>query len=174
VIHRSRKEANASLLIERLGLQPHPEGGFYKETYRASEKIAQSALPVRYSGDRHFGTAIFYLLTPQSFSALHRVATDEIFHFYLGDPVTVLQLFPDGTSTTVTLGPDILGGQLVQCVVARKVWQGLLLRDGGEFALLGTTLAPGFDFSDFELGKRDKLIAQYRKYEDLITRLTCV
>ena len=84
----------------------------------------------------------------------------------------MLQLMPDGTGKIVTLGPNILDGQLVQCVVARNVWQGSFLKDGGDFALLGTTMAPGFDFSDFELGKREELIMQYSQYNDLIGRLT--
>lgn len=164
---------NANLLIEKLGLQPlRMEGGFYKETYRSTEKIPQSALAHRYSGDKNIGTAILYLLTQETFSALHRLPSDEIFHFYLGDPVTMLQLMPDGTGKIVTLGPNILDGQLVQCVVARNVWQGSFLKDGGDFALLGTTMAPGFDFSDFELGKREELIMQYSQYNDLIGRLT--
>ncbi len=166
---------NADILIEKLGLQPLPgEGGFYIETYRCLEKIPRSVLPGRYNGDRYIGTAMFYLLTQNTFSALHRLSTDEIFHFYLGDPVTMLQLMPEGTGRTITLGSDILAGQLVQCVVPRDVWQGSFLNPGGRFALLGTTMAPGFDFSDLELGKRKDLIAQYRHHADLIRRLTAL
>jgi len=170
-----RTKMNAKILIEKLGLQPHPgEGGFYRETYRCLENIPKSALPDRYRGERSFGTAIVYLLTRKTFSALHRLPTDEIFHFYLGDPVTMLQLKSDGTGRIVTLGPDILAGQLVQCVVPGNIWQGMFLHDGGDFALLGTTMAPGFDFADFEPGRREDLIAQYGEYGDLIRRLTTV
>lgn len=164
---------NADILIEKLGLQPLPgEGGFYRETYRSSEQVPASALPDRYSSDKHIGTAIYYLLTPDTFSAMHRLPTDEVIHFYLGDPVTMLQLHPDGTGRTIILGHDILKGQVVQCVVPMQVWQGSFLAEGGRFALMGTTMAPGFDFSDFEPGDRAKLVAEYEQYADLIKRLT--
>ena len=141
---------NAQALIETLRLQRLPgEGGFYRETYRSSERVAATALPERYTAGKEFGTAIYYLLTPETTSALHRLPTDEIFHFYLGDPVVMLQLFPDGHGETITLGPDILSGQVVQCVVPKFVWQGAALVAGGRFALMGTTMAPAFDFADF-------------------------
>jgi uncharacterized protein len=160
------------VLIEKLGLQPHPEGGFYRETYRSQETIPQTALPHRYREDRQIGTAIYYLLTKDTCSAMHRITSDEIFHFYLGDPVTMLQLEPEGKGKIVTLGSDILAAQLVQCIVPHDVWQGMFLKDGGSVALLGTTVAPGFDFSDFELGKRKYLLALYDEYTELIKRLT--
>jgi uncharacterized protein len=164
---------NAKTIIEKLAHQPLPgEGGFYKETYRAAERIPISALPKRYSADKCMGTAIYYLLTPDTFSALHRLPADEIFHFYLGDPVILLQLSPDGTGRTVTIGNNILAGETPQWVVPRQVWQGTMLPEGGKFALLGTTMAPGFDFADCELGNRAQLLAQYSKYAALITRLT--
>ena len=164
---------NAKALIENLGLQPLPkEGGFYRETYRSSERVAAAALPVRYAVDKEFGTAMYYLLTPETVSALHRLPTDEVFHFYLGDPVVMLQLYPDGTGRTITLGPDILSGQIVQCVVPKFVWQGTTLIEGGQFALMGTTTAPAFDFADLELGSRTELLAKYGRYSDLIYRLT--
>jgi len=164
---------NADILIEKLGLQRLPgEGGFYRETYRSSEQVPASALPDRYSSDKHIGTAIYYLLTPDTFSAMHRLPTDELIHFYLGNPVTMLQLHPDGTGRTIILGHDILKGQVVQCVVPMQVWQGSFLAEGGRFALMGTTMAPGFDFSDFEPGDRAKLAAEYEQYADLIKCLT--
>lgn len=164
---------NAQVLIEKLGLQPLPgEGGFYRETYRSSERVAAAALPERYTADKELGTAIYYLLTPEVASVLHRVRTDEVFHFYLGDPVVMLRLFPDGKGETITLGPDILSGQLVQCVVPKFVWQGAALVAGGRFALMGTTMAPAFDFADFELGSRAELLAKYGEHSELITRLT--
>ena len=164
---------NARVLIEKLGLQPLPrEGGFYRETYRSSERVKASALPERYKADKEFGTAIYYLLTPKVASAMHRLPTDEVFHFYLGDPVVMLELFPDGRGQTITLGPDILSGQVVQCVVPKFVWQGTTLIEGGQFALMGTTTAPAFDFADLELGSRTELLAKYGRYSDLIYRLT--
>ena len=163
----------ADELIALLNLQPHPkEGGFFRETYRAPEAWPAAALPARYRGDRSASTAIYYLLTPNSFSALHRLQTDEVFHFYLGSPVRMLQLLPDGTGRTLVLGPDIRNGQHVQVVVPRGVWQGSLLEPGGDFALLGCTVAPGFEYADYESGGRDALLAQYPAFADLIRRLT--
>jgi predicted cupin superfamily sugar epimerase len=103
---------------------------------------------------------------------MHRLLTDELYHFYLGDPVTMLQLLPDGTHRIITLGHDVLNGQKVQCVVTNNVWQGSFLVEGGRFALLGTTMAPAFDFSDFALGDRESLIRQYPGCKDLIVQLT--
>jgi predicted cupin superfamily sugar epimerase len=163
----------AEELIAFLKLQPHPkEGGFFRETYRAAERIDPDALPGRYGMARAHGTAIYYLLTPSAFSALHRLASDEIFHFYLGDPVRMLQLSPDGRGQTVVLGPELLTGQEVQVVVPRGVWQGSLLEPGGRFALLGCTVAPGFEYADYEAGQRAALTAKYPQFADLIARLT--
>ncbi len=154
-------------------MKPLPdEGGYYVETYRCREKIARAGLPARYTGERNFATAILYLLTPDTFSTLHRVAGDEIFHFYLGDAVTMLQLHPDGSSEVIDLGPDIMTGQRVQVTVPRSTWQGCFLKQGGKFALMGTTIAPGFEFADFEAGARDELLAKYPGQRDLILRLT--
>lgn len=163
----------AEQIIEFFGMRPLPqEGGFYVETYRCREKIKKMALPARYNGDRNFGTAILYLLTPKTFSALHRVNSDEIFHFYLGDPVTMLQLHPDGASEIITLGHDVLNGQRLQVVVPRGSRQGSFLNEGGEFALMGTTVAPGFETSDFEPAQRQNLLQQYPSQRDLIIKLT--
>lgn len=163
----------AEELIRLLGLQPHPrEGGFFRETYRAGETLASASLPARYGSDRSVSTAIFYLLTPGTFSALHRLASDEVFHFYLGDPVRMLQLKEDGSSDTFVLGHDLLAGQQVQLVVPRGVWQGSLLEPGGKWALLGCTVAPGFDYADYEAGSRADLVARYPAQADLIQRLT--
>jgi predicted cupin superfamily sugar epimerase len=167
--------ATAEQLVAFLGLVPHPkEGGFFRETYRSAEGIGPAALPPRYGAGRALGTAIYYLLTPSTFSALHRLASDEIFHYYLGDPVRMLQLGPDGQGQTLVLGPDILAEQHVQVVVPRGVWQGSVLEPGGRFALLGCTVAPGFDYADYEGGNRRDLLEQYPQWADLITRLTFV
>ncbi|MCI0682461.1 MAG: cupin domain-containing protein [Gemmataceae bacterium] len=160
-------------LIRLLHLQPHPkEGGYFRETYRAAESVAAEALPERYGGPRAASTAIYYLLTATTYSALHRLQSDEVFHFYLGGPVTMLQLLPDGAARTVILGPDLRAGQQVQVVVPRGVWQGSLLEPDGEFALLGCTVAPGFEYADYEGGRRDLLLAQYPQAAELIRRLT--
>ena len=163
----------AQQIIALLRLQPLPlEGGYYRETYRAGEKIAAAALPPRYGADRAFCTAIYYLLTPETISALHRVKSDEIFHFHLGDPVTMFQLHPDGRAERVVLGHDIAAGQQLQVVVPRGVWQGAFLNEGGRFALMGCTAAPGFEFDDFELGRREELLKAFPKRAEVITRLT--
>ena len=108
----------ADEIIARLGLRPHPEeGGFFVETYRSGDRVAPDTLPARYSGDRAFGTAIYYLLTPESFSTLHWLASDEIFHFYLGDPVEMVQLLPDGSHRVLVLGSDIAAGMRLQVIV---------------------------------------------------------
>ena len=147
------------------------EGGYFRETYRSAESVAASALPDRYGGARSFSTARYYLLTPDACSRLHRLASDEAFHFYLGDAVTMLQIHPAGRCEVLTLGPDVAAGQRVQVVVPRGVWQGCLLAGGG-FALMGTTVAPGFERADYEPADRDSLIAAHPDVRELIERLT--
>ena len=139
----------AEELIRLLKLEPHPkEGGWFRETYRSSGACEPGA---PFEGERSHGTAIYYLLTPDTFSALHRLPGDEVFHFYLGDPVEMLELHPDGSARTVVLGPDPRTMQL-QHVVTGGVWQGTRLIEGGSFALMGCTVAPGFDYADYEPG----------------------
>lgn len=155
--------------------EPLPvEGGFFKQTYLAREVIPHAALPARYVHDKPLGTAILYLVTddPDSFSALHKLPTDEIYHFYLGDPIEMLQLYPDGHSERISLGQDVLNGQRVQYVAPRGVWMGSRLLPGGKFALIGTTMAPGFTDDDYVGGEREALIQQYPQEAELIKRLT--
>lgn len=164
---------SAEELIRQLGLQPHPkEGGFFRETYRSGEAWPAAALPARYRTARSASTAIYYLLTPTTCSALHRLQSDEIFHFYLGDPIRMLQLEADGSGRTIVLGSDLGAGQQVQVVVPRGVWQGSCLEPGGAVALLGCTVAPGFDYADYESGDRHALLTQYPAFADMIRRLT--
>jgi len=148
------------------------EGGYYVQTYRAKEKIHPAALPAGYTGERNFCTAILYLLTPDTFSALHRLSSDEIFHFYLGQPVTMLQLHPDGSSEVIYLGHDITNGRRVQVTVPQGTWQGCCLCEGAKFALMGTTVSPGFEFADYEQADRENLLEQYPRQKELIMRLT--
>ena len=165
----------AERLIEHFGLKPlSVEGGYFKQTYCAAETVKKEALPGRYGSEKFFGTAIYYLLSADadSFSALHRLPTDEIHHFYLGDPVEMLLLEPDGESRRVILGPDVLAGQHVQLVVPRDVWQGARLVAGGRFALLGATMAPGYDDADYESGDRSELCRLYPEHAALIRSLT--
>jgi len=167
------KDLTAERIVELLGLEPLPrEGGRFAESYRAGEGTAAAALPARYGGARRFSTAIYYLLTPDAFSALHRLRSDEVFHFYLGDPVEMLQLRPDGSGALLRLGTDLAAGERPQVVVPRGVWQGARLAAGGRLALLGCTVAPGYEPEDFEAGRRDDLIAGWPEFRDLIVRLT--
>ena len=163
----------AAEVIDRLGLQPLPgEGGFFRQTWCAPERLSPGIAGARV--EKAVGTAIYYLVTDAAngFSAMHRLPTDEVYHFYLGDPVEQLLLYPDGQSEVVVLGPDLLGGQHVQHVAPRGVWQGTRLVPGGSWALLGTTMAPGFDVSDYEPGDREALVRAYAYAADLIRALT--
>ncbi len=156
-----------------LQLEPlQVEGGFFRETYRSRWHVSEEYLPEGTRGPRSIGTAIYYMLTPETFSALHRLPGTEIFHFYLGDPVVMLQLLRDGNWTTVTLGTDLAAGQQPQVVVRGGVWQGSRLAPGGKFALLGTTMSPGFDYADFQIGDREQLIAQYPDAAEMIRQYT--
>lgn len=145
-------------LIARLGLGPLPvEGGWFVESHRSAAS-----------------TAIYYLLTPDTFSAIHRLGSEEVFHFYSGDPVEMLLLYPEGLHRTVTLGSDVLSGQSPQVVVPAGVWQGCRLVAGGRYALMGTTVAPPFSFDVYQAGQRDDLIRQYPDCEEMIRALTRV
>jgi predicted cupin superfamily sugar epimerase len=162
----------AEQIRELLQMRPHPiEGGYFAETYRGSPVIPQNLLP-GYPGDRAISTAIYYLLTPDTFSAMHRVHGDEMFHFYLGDAVEMLQLKADGSGEEIVLGQDIAAGMRLQHTVPGGVWQGSRLRAGGKYALLGTTMAPGFEYEDYETGERQDLIARFAAYSQTIMSLT--
>lgn len=164
---------DADSIIRHLGLIPHPgEGGYFRETYRSRTVFRREAPGNDYGADRSICTAIYYLLTPDSFSVMHRLRTDEIFHFYLGDPVELLRLAPDGSGEVIVLGNDLTTGHLPQALVPSGCWQGLSLAPGGRVALLGTTVAPGFEFEDFELGERENLRARYPEFSGRIERLS--
>ena len=160
-------------VIQLLGLKPHPkEGGYFRETYRSDESISL-CLPARYGANsRSHSTAIYYLLTPETFSRMHRIKSDEVFHFYLGDPVQMFWLLEDGRSRQIILGHDIEKGFAPQVIVPKGVWQGAFLMERGSFALLGTTVAPGFEYEDYEEGVRDELARRYPDQAALIARLT--
>ncbi|MCX8473210.1 MAG: cupin domain-containing protein [Sediminibacterium sp.] len=160
-------------IIELLDLKPLSiGGGFFRRTYSSNELIAKENLPERYPSSRPFSSAIYYLLTPETFSILHKLPTDELFHFYLGDPVEMLQLFDDGTGKIIKLGNDVLSGYLPQVVVLKNTWQGTKLIDGGEFALFGATLTPGFEDEDFIPPNKSELLKNYAEFAELINKLT--
>lgn len=150
-----------------LNLQPHPvEGGSFRQTYVCEEKLS---LP---RGVRTAGTAIYYLLEPGTFSEMHVLASDEIFHFYLGDPVEMLQLYPDGSSEVFVLGQDLSAGQHVQLIVPAGVWQGTRLIGDGKLALLGCTVTPGFDYADYRGASYAELAEKWPAEAERISMLT--
>lgn len=157
----------AAEIRQMLHLDPHPiEGGYFRRTYTSAGSVD---LP---RGRRAQGTAIYYLLEPGTFSEMHTLASDEIFHFYLGDPVEMLQLHPGGGSAVFTLGQDLSQGQHVQLVVPAGVWQGTRLLDDGKVALLGCTVTPGFDYADYQSAGCDELARQWPEQADRIRTLT--
>ncbi len=159
-------------LVARLNLVPHPEGGFYRETYRANETIPDTGLPPRFHGSRAVSTAIFYLLRAGDRSKLHRIKSDEIWHFYEGDPLAIIAIAPNGQLTETTLGRDFTAGQVPQHVVPAGHWFGAIPAPGCAYALTGCTVAPGFDFADFELGARATLQSAFPQHRDWIEKLT--
>jgi uncharacterized protein len=167
-----KPQFTAEQLIRIHDLRPHPEGGYFRETYRSEESIPRSCLPPRYGGGRNYCTAIYYLLPAHSVSRLHRIASDEIWHFYLGGPLTIVELKPDGSTDQVVLGPEVDRGHLLQHVVKAGVWFGAYPNPGSEYSLAGCTVAPGFDFADFEIASRQDLIEKYPRERETIARLT--
>jgi predicted cupin superfamily sugar epimerase len=160
--------ATADDWIVRLALLRHPEGGWYRETYRAAERVEAAALPTRFGGDRVFSTAIYYLLRSGERSALHRIKSDEIWHHYAGDPVTLWLLEAPGAAREIRLG----GEGEPQALVPAGVWYGARVVDGGAYALMGGTVAPGFEFADFELADRATLLSRWPAHRALIEALT--
>lgn len=159
--------------IERLGLQPLPvEGGYFRETFRSDEVLTADKLPVRYQTPRNLYTSIYYVLTSDTMSALHRLQTDEIYTFIAGDPVTMLQLFDTGTGRTVRLHNTGAADVEAQVQVPRRVWQGSRLEPGGRFAVMSTVCVPGYDLIDFEAGRRAALLETYPKFREQIEALT--
>ena len=157
-----------------LGLTAHPrEGGSFIRTYESAEILPASAFGAgRYSGPRNIATAIYYLLEPGSFSMMHRLGSDEIFHFYAGGSVEMLQLHSHGSGTIVRIGNDLAKGERPQVAVPRGIWQGSRLAPGGQWALLGCTVSPGFRYADYESGIRKELCAGWPAFTALITELT--
>jgi predicted cupin superfamily sugar epimerase len=158
---------DAQYWIKKLQLARHPEGGYFKETYRSNETIRAAGLPPRFDEDRAFSTAIYFLLTGDDRSALHRIKSDEMWHFYAGSELTIHVIEPTGN-----YGQIKLGGDRFQAVVPAGCWFGATVEQRQAYALVGCTVAPGFDFADFELAKRDELIAQFPQHRVIIERLT--
>jgi hypothetical protein len=165
---------DARYWIETLRLEPHSEGGYFRQTYRSEVLIAQDALPAGFSGARAVSTAIYFLLEGKNFSAFHRLRSDEIWHFYAGETLVVHVIHPDGKYSRILLGCDPEAGQVLQAVVPAGCWFASHVADWKSFAVVGCTVAPGFDFEDFEVGKREELLSLYPQHRELIERLTRV
>lgn len=161
----------AEFWIEHLNLQEHPEGGYYLQTYRSSETIGKTSLPSRFGGDRTFSTAIYFLLRSHDKSLFHRIKSDEIWHFYEGSPLTLYVLNEDGISLH-KLGDHPERGESLQLVIPANAWFGATVDEPSRYTLSGCTVAPGFDFADFELANRKILTAQFSEYEKIIELLT--
>lgn len=162
---------NAAQLIQQYNLQPHPEGGWFKETYKCHEYIPASALPKRFGSNRAFSTAIYFLLEQGNFSAFHRIKSDECWHFYAGDPLRVYVLQPNGHLDIIDQGNDIFQGQQFQYIVPANCWFASRPLPGSSFCFVGCTVAPGFDFADFEMADAASLIAKYPQYQNIIKEL---
>ncbi len=162
---------NAPHFIKLLQLQPHPEGGYFKESYRASEKIAPEALPRRFTGDRSFCTAIYYLLQQGDRSVFHRMRSDECWHFYEGGTLIIHVIENDGNYYNIKLGKDLDAGETFQFVVPANTWFASEPAAGSSFSLAGCTVAPGFDFADFEIAEKETLLSTFPQHADIIHRL---
>ena len=160
-----------SELVAMFQLLPHPEGGFYKETYRSAEQIEQHSLPQRFTGNRQFSTAIYFLLEQGNFSAFHRIQSDECWHFYAGQTLHVHVIHPNGQYALLKLGNYFTKGEVFQAMVPAGSWFASETAAGGIFSFVGCTVAPGFDFADFELAKTSELVQQFPSMKTLIERL---
>ncbi len=165
-------EQTSAFWIEKLCLQKHPEGGYYKEAYRSDESFPLFSLPPRFKDDRCFSTAIYFLLENDNFSAFHRIKSDEIWHFYKGSSLTLYIITEEGSLKNLQLGDNPLNGEHFQIVVPRNSWFAAHVNASNSFTLLGCTVSPGFDFNDFELANCEDLCKEYPQYETLIKKFT--
>lgn len=162
----------ADYWINKLQLQEHPEGGYFRETYRSDEILDADQLPDRYDTAHSFSTAIYYLLKGNQFSAFHRLKSDEVWHFYAGSSLTIHIISEAGEYAQIKLGDDFNAEEIFQAVIPAGSWFGATVDDKSSFTLVGCTIAPSFDFSDFELGNREKLLKQFPQHRAIIERLT--
>jgi predicted cupin superfamily sugar epimerase len=165
-------EKNAAYWIERLQLKPHPEGGYFRQTYEADLTLPEKALPAGFESARRASTAIYFLLEGNNFSALHRLRSDEVWHFYAGAPIAVHVIDPAGIYSAIRLGGDPDAGEVFQAVVPAGCWFGSHIAEWKSFALVGCTVAPGFDFVDFEMAKREEMLRTYPQHRETIEQLT--
>ena len=162
----------ANTFIRRFAMQKHPEGGYYSETYRSRETVPANCLPARYSGERNYATAIYFLLEYGDFSAFHRLQSDEIWHFYSGSPLILYLIGENGNLQTITLGDVSADACIFQLTVSRNTWMAAEIKTENGYTLAGCTMAPGFSFEDFILGNRTALVQEYPQLAELITALT--
>jgi predicted cupin superfamily sugar epimerase len=151
-------------IIEKLGLTRHPEGGYFAETYRSEDFLDEKS--------RNVSTAIYYLLEGKDKSKLHRLKSDEIWHFYAGSSLVIEGFDEEGNTFRYLLGSDILRGEKCQVIIKKGTWFGACLDDSKSYALVGCTVAPGFDFDDFEMGDREILLKNYPQHKEIIEKLT--
>lgn len=163
---------DAAYWIERLNLTAHPEGGFFRETYRSGDHIPHAGLPERFSGPRPFSTAIYFLVTGQAPSRLHRLKGEELWHFYAGAALTLHLFHPDGRYEAKLLGSDPDRGESFQVLIPAGCWFGASVADPDGYALTGCTVAPGFDFDDFILARRSELLLLFPDHSALVEQLT--
>jgi len=159
-------------IIQKLKLQPHPEGGFFKETYRSIGTIPESVLSSLLNGKRNYSTCIYYLLRSGDFSAFHKINQDEIWHFYLGSPIKLYIISDDGTLSDVLIGSNLTAGQVPQFVVPKQHWFAAKVVDQNCYSLVGCTVSPGFDFKDFTLASRKNLVEQFPQHRNVIEEFT--
>ena len=169
---KKRRMTEIEQIVNKLQLVPHPEGGFFKEVYRSNGIINTDNLNSDFSGQRNYSTSIYFLLTSDSFSAFHRINQDEIWHFYKGSPIKLHVISEEGHYWNVIIGSKIENDELLQYTILAKHWFAAEVINTNDYSLVGCTVAPGFDFDDFELANKSKLISIFPQNEDIITRLT--
>ena len=163
---------NAAYIIEKFNLQKHPEGGYFKETYRSEKVIPEDSLPEQFEGNRNYSTGIYFLLTSDNFSAFHKINQDEMWHFYLGSPLTIHMISPDGEYSKQVLGINLEADELPQFTVPKEYWFAAEVNLLESYSFVGCTVSPGFDFKDFELAQQSALTTQFPVHKEIIKRLT--
>jgi predicted cupin superfamily sugar epimerase len=159
-------------IIQELKLQPHPEGGYFRETYRSVGTVPKEILGDSYSGDRNYATGIYFLITGGNFSAFHKIHQDEMWHFYDGTAMNLHMISSEGNYTLVKIGNNLAEGEIPQFTVQGGCWFASEVAAHDSFSLMGCTVAPGFDFDDFELPSRSELIKLFPQHKEIITKLT--
>ena len=165
-------EDKLQFYIEVLNLKPHPEGGFFSEIYKSEETVNSQCLPGRYNGSRSFSTSIYFLLKGNQISYLHKLKSDEIWHFYDGCAIKLYIIDEMGNLSTILLGKNLAEGEILQAVIKRNCWFCAEITNKLSFSLVGCTVSPGFEFDDFEIGKRDDLLTRFPQLHNLITKFT--